>query len=77
MPPFSSAAGSGTARTAQRTSSNSATTGIFKKTSSQMKVQVSTAIDGTTRPNGRQHPPKRTRVRATGVWEDSAGKPPE
>jgi hypothetical protein len=42
MPPFSSGAGSGTARTAQRTSRNSATIGIFRKTISQMKVQVST-----------------------------------
>jgi len=48
MPPSSSVVASGS-RTAQRTNRNSATIGIFKKTISQMKVQVVTSRDRTTR----------------------------
>jgi len=44
MPPSCSGASSG-ARTAHRTSRNSATIGIFNKTINQMKVQVVTAAD--------------------------------
>src|SRR5439155_12746915 len=43
MPPSSPVAGSGVWRTAQRTSRNSATIGIFRQAISQMKVHVSTA----------------------------------
>jgi hypothetical protein len=43
LPPSVCGSSSGTARTAQRTSINSATTGIFKMNISQMKVQVPTA----------------------------------
>src|SRR5664280_3207911 len=45
MPPSSPVADSGASRTAQRTSKNSATTGIFSRNISQMNVHVSTCLD--------------------------------
>jgi hypothetical protein len=45
MPPSCPGALSGGCATAQRTSRNSATTGILRKTISQMNVQMSTRLD--------------------------------
>jgi hypothetical protein len=47
MPPSLSPAVSGVCRTAHRTIRNSPTIGIFRKTISHRKVQVSTALDDT------------------------------
>src|SRR2546421_11868205 len=45
MPPSCCGRSSGDCATAQRTSRNSATTGILRKTISQMNVQISTPFD--------------------------------